>query len=294
MTFEQLVVFVAVAERQHLTKAAEALRLTPSAVSASIKTLENFYNVRLFNRVGRGIELTREGRAFLFEAKETIARARTAEALLSELGGLKTGQIDLQASQTIANYWLPERLLAFATLYPGIGINLRIGNTTTVASAIRAGDAEIGFVEGAFTEQGFAAAAVNSDRMVIVASSRLAGTVDAERLKRLDWIMRESGSGTRSVLEQDLAALGVDPQGLRIRLTLPSNESVLNAVMSGDCVTAMSETVVAPFVAGGRLRVADIELAPRQFTLLRHKERHLSAAAKEFEAFCHTYVVQGT
>lgn len=178
MTFEQLIVFVAVAERQHLTRAAAALRLTPSAVSASIKSLESFYKVRLFDRVGRGIALTREGAAFLKEAKATIARVRAAETLLSELGGLKTGQLDLQASQTIANYWLPSRLLAFSGLYPGIAIHLTIGNTTTVATAVRNGDVELGFVEGAFAEQGFAAAPINSDRLVIVASSRLDGLVE--------------------------------------------------------------------------------------------------------------------
>ncbi len=77
MTFEQLSIFVAVAERQHLTKAAEALRLTPSAVSAAIKVLEGFYNVQLFHRVGRGIELTEAGRVFLDEAKAVLSRAQS-------------------------------------------------------------------------------------------------------------------------------------------------------------------------------------------------------------------------
>ncbi len=80
MTFEQLSIFVAVAERQHLTRGAAAIGLTPSAVSASIKALEGFYNVRLFERVGRGIELTQAGRVFLDEAKATLARARAAWA----------------------------------------------------------------------------------------------------------------------------------------------------------------------------------------------------------------------
>ena len=88
MTFEQLSIFIAVAERQHLTRAAASLGLTPSAVSASIKALESFYNVRLFDRVGRGIELSRDGQFFLKEARETLARVEAAETVLSELGGL--------------------------------------------------------------------------------------------------------------------------------------------------------------------------------------------------------------
>ena len=77
MTLEQLNIFVAVAEREHLTRAATALRLTPSAVSSAIKALENYYGVPLFNRVGRHIELTEAGRLFLAEAKATLARARS-------------------------------------------------------------------------------------------------------------------------------------------------------------------------------------------------------------------------
>lgn len=120
MTFEQLAIFVAVAEREHLTRAAEALRLTPSAVSASIKALEAFYNVQLFQRVGRGIELTQAGRAFLGEARAVLARAEAASLVLSELGSLSRGKLTIHASQTIATYWLPPRLMAFHDRYPGI------------------------------------------------------------------------------------------------------------------------------------------------------------------------------
>lgn len=65
MTFEQLSIFVAVAEREHLTKAAFSIGLTPSAVSSAIRNLETSYGVELFHRVGRRIELTNEGRVFL-------------------------------------------------------------------------------------------------------------------------------------------------------------------------------------------------------------------------------------
>ena len=87
MTFEQLRIFIAVAEREHLTRAAEAIGLTASAVSSAIKNLEAFYNVELFHRVGRNIELTESGRVFLGEAKATLARVRNAELILSEMGG---------------------------------------------------------------------------------------------------------------------------------------------------------------------------------------------------------------
>lgn len=288
MTLDQLAIFVAVAEREHLTRAAAALGLTPSAVSASIKALEAYYNVRLFDRVGRGIELTREGRAFLREAKETLARVKSAEAVLSELGGLRTGRLDVHASQTIANYWLPPRLLRFRQKHPGIEVDLTIGNTATVSAAVMEGAAELGFIEGTIDEPALALLPVMIDKLVIVTAPgrRKAGATEAAELTRLCWIMREPGSGTRAVFEQALAARAIDPRDLQVVLILPSNEAVLTAVRTSDCATALSEVVVAPFVENGQLVVLDIALPPRQFTILRHKERHLTAAAREFEAVC--------
>src|SRR6267378_4302668 len=101
MTLEQLRVFVAVAERQHVTRAAEALNLAQSAVSSAIAGLEARHEVKLFNRVGRGIELTQAGTLFLAEARAVLARAESAELVLSELGGLERGTLVVQASQII-------------------------------------------------------------------------------------------------------------------------------------------------------------------------------------------------
>ena len=75
MTLGQLRVFVAVAERQHMTQAAAALRLAQSAVSASIAALEAEYAVRLFDRVGRNIRLTPEGHILLEEARTMLRQA---------------------------------------------------------------------------------------------------------------------------------------------------------------------------------------------------------------------------
>ena len=79
MTLEQLRIFIAVAERQHMTQAAREINLTQSAASAAIAALEARYAIKLFNRVGRRIELTETGRTFLGEARAVLARAATAQ-----------------------------------------------------------------------------------------------------------------------------------------------------------------------------------------------------------------------
>src|SRR4051812_21868181 len=107
MTLEQLRIFLAVAEREHVTRAAEALNLTQSAVSAAVRALEERHGIALFHRVGRRIELSEAGRIFRNEAERVLARAQAAELVLSELGGARRGTLAVQASQTVASYWLP-------------------------------------------------------------------------------------------------------------------------------------------------------------------------------------------
>lgn len=296
MTLDQLEVFVAVAERQHLTKAALALNLSPSAVSAAVKALEAAHGLALFYRVGRGIELTPSGRRFLGEARETLARARSAERLLDELAGTEKGVVELQASQTIANYWLPLRIMRFRAEHPGIEIKLQLGNTATVTEAVSRGMAEIGFIEGTIDQPVLASRRIASDRLMIVVSSQHHTLsefdsfgdhmIDNDKLLSLSWVMREAGSGTRSVFEAGLRAHGLEADELNIAQTLPSNEAVLSAVRASTAATALSEAVVAPFLDKGDLYALPFSLDLREFTMLRHKERPLSAVAQAFERQC--------
>jgi DNA-binding transcriptional LysR family regulator len=136
MTLEQLRIFIAVAEKQHVTQAARQLNLTQSATSAAIAALETRYAIKLFDRVGRGIVLTQTGRDFLNEARAVVARAKAAAQVLNDLAGLKRGSLNVAASQTVANYWLPPRIEAFRKAHPGIDLHVMIANTEQVAQAV--------------------------------------------------------------------------------------------------------------------------------------------------------------
>ena len=283
MTLDQLRIFVAVAERQHVTRAAEALNLVQSAVSAAIAALEGRHAVKLFHRVGRGIELTEAGRLFLAEARAVLARAEAAEQVLADLSGLRRGTLAIRASQTIAGHWLPRHLVAFRAAYPDIVLRLGIGNTAQAAEAVRTGVAELGFVEGAVEDDGLASLPVAEDRLVLVVrpGHELVGCPQPgpADLSAVSWVLREPGSGTRSALEFALAAAGLAPDALTVALELPSNEAVLAAVAAGAGASVLSEAVVAPSLRTGTLVAVPFGLPARTFRVLRHKERYRSRAA---------------
>jgi DNA-binding transcriptional LysR family regulator len=283
MTLDQLRVFVAVAERQHVTRAAQSLNLAQSAASAAIAALEARHGTKLFHRVGRRVELSEAGRIFLGEARAVLSRAQAAEEVLAELGGLKRGHLRVQASQTISGYWLPRHLVAFRKAYPDVDLHLAIGNTAQVAAAILAGQAELGFVEGEIEEARLSAAQVARDSLLILVGPghRLWGVseVTVADLLASEWVLREVGSGTRSAFEQALSGLGISPDSLRVVLELPSNEAVRAAVEAGLGATCLSASVAAPALEAGLLQRLMFALPDRRFMLLRHKERSLSRAA---------------
>jgi DNA-binding transcriptional LysR family regulator len=284
MTLDQLRVFIAVAERQHVTRAAEALHLAQSAVSAAIAALEGRHGTKLFHRVGRGIELTEAGTLFLTEARAVLARAEAAELVLSDLGALKRGTLTVQASQTIASFWLPRHLVAFRRAHPGIELRLAIGNTSQVAAAVRAGLAQLGFVEGAVDDPMLASRPVARDQLVMVVGPDhpWVGRSDIlpAMLTETDWVLREPGSGTRSEFEEALAGFGIAAGNLPVALELPSNEAVRAAVEAGMGATALSASVAAPSIEAGLLHQVPFALPERQFHVLHHAERLPGRAAE--------------
>ena len=282
MTLEQLRIFAAVADKQHVTQASRELHLTQSATSAAIAALEERYGVKLFDRVGRGIVLTHTGRTFLAEARAVLARAHAAEQVLRDLAGLKMGRLVIGVSQTVANYWLPSRLQAFQAAYPGIDVDVRIANTERVAADLHESQADIGFIEGDIDDSALSVRRIDGDALVIVVGQKhpfaLQRRLPADWMTKTPWILREPGSGTRRMFELALKKRGLGLADLTVQLELASNEAIRTAIESGLCATAISDLVVEKSLAAKMLVRLEGELAKRSFYILRHKERHVSRA----------------
>ncbi|MCM2292507.1 LysR family transcriptional regulator [Allorhizobium sp. BGMRC 0089] len=289
MTLDQLRIFVEVARHQHITKAAKAMNMTQSAVSAAVITLEERHGVALFDRIGRSIVLNQTGEIFLEHALQVLAEAKAAEAALSDLAGLLRGELSVMASQTIGAYWLPSRLAKFHALYPGLSLDVGIGNTEAVADAVQSGRVELGVVEGTVGRPNLSSRIIATDQMIIVVSPAHPWA-EGKKLAHADfakatWVLREAGSGTRLAFETMIAKEKetLKPQVLDVAIVLPGNEAVLGAVKAGMGATLISRSAAQTELASGLLVEANHPPLPRPFFLIRHKERYRSKAADAFE-----------
>lgn len=282
MTLDQLRIFIEVAERGHMTRAAEAIGMSQSAASAAVASLENAYQVKLFDRVGRGIQLTEPGRIFLREARAVLDRASMARSVLQDLAGSPAGPVAIAASQTIATYWLPRRLAAFHAESPRVRLDVVIRNTHEVESAVVEGEVNVGLVEGPTDHPALIREQIDRDQLVlVVAADRPPPPVDASGrpdLRAITWVIREAGSGTRRGLEDLTAREGLAFDELDVSLVLPSNEAVREAIEAGAGATVISRHVVASAIEAGKLTEIPIDLPQREYALVRHRERHATLA----------------
>ena len=284
MTLDQLQIFIAVAEREHVTRAADALGLAPPSVSAAVASLEREFGTKLFHRVGRGIAVTEGGRLLLDEARDLVNRAEAVKLAMREFTGLARGRLAIKASQTIASHFLPPRLVDFHQAYPGVALVVSVGNSTDVVEAIIRGEIELGFVEGPEQDGDprLAVEMIARDDLAMVASANhpwaTRKKLTVEDLTAGKWVLREDGSGTRAAVFKALDALGVPYGNLNITIELPSNEAVLTAVLAGAGATILSARVCADAIEAGTLKHLPVPLAPRAFYAVQHADRYRSRA----------------
>lgn len=297
MTLDQLRIFLAVSEQLHFTRAAEVLYTTQSSVSAAIQNLEESYGVKLFNRVGRRIEITEAGRLLQREANKILEQVDLTERGLRELNNLQRGELKLGSSLTIGNYWLPQRISKFKQQYPGIQISCSLANTAEIIAGTISGLFDLSLVEGEIDEKLHDCLdqemIENDSLLVLVGKSHSWFEVDYVPLPDLletPWVMREFGSGTRAIFEQALKQWGINPNQLDIVLEMNTGEMVKAVVETGVGATVLSELMVKKELQLGSLRsIAVQDLArsqpltiTRSFTLLKHRDRFQTRIAQAF------------
>src|SRR6516164_9928089 len=164
----RLKVFRAVAEQLNFRKAAEHLFLTQPAVTLQIKALENDLGVRLFDRTGGKISLTRQGSVLLTYANKLAELVSEAERELSTDDGKATGELALGASTTIAQYVIPWLLRAFLGENPRVLVSLHSGNTAEIVRLLLEDKISVGLIEGPTRDRGVRTERFMEDELVLI------------------------------------------------------------------------------------------------------------------------------
>ncbi|MGH8981017.1 MAG: LysR family transcriptional regulator [Acidimicrobiales bacterium] len=203
VSFDQLRAFTTVAEHQHVTRAADQLGLSQPSVSHQLKALERALGIALFERVGRGVRLTGDGRALVPAAAAALASLRSLEEAAAARSGLIAGDLVLAASNTVGIYRLPAWAAGFLECYPRVGLRVRIMNTHEAIALLRDAAVDCALVEGPETREGLDELAVETDELVVVAAAghplAAMSRVRSEDLLTHRYLARELGSGTEAL-----------------------------------------------------------------------------------------------
>ncbi|MFQ5988912.1 MAG: selenium metabolism-associated LysR family transcriptional regulator [Candidatus Methylomirabilales bacterium] len=285
MNLSQLKAFLAVAEDRSFSRAAEKLYLSQPAVSKQIQALEEGLGMRLFDRVGRSILLTEAGNILHDHAHIAFQTLEEARETINQLRGLQRGHLRISAASTIGTYMLPQPLGELKAQFPGIEISLAITNKARVVQQVLNHEVELGFVGPPVEPAELEMEEYLLDELVLIMAPthRLAHeeSVAVAQLAEEVFILREQGSGTREIMEEELARARVS---LKKAMELGSTEAIKQAVAANLGVSIVSKFAIALEILQSRLAVArlrELDLR-RQLYIVHHSGRTLSPAAQEF------------
>lgn len=259
----RLKVFFTVANRLSFTKAATELFITQPAVSKHIQELEEQYKIKLFDRNGSKISLTKAGELLLKHTKNIFEIYREIDFDLSALINKQQGTLRLGASTTISQYIIPPLLARFHQKLQDIKVTLLNGNTEQIESSLLNKEIEIGIVEGQSKNQSIKYTKFLKDELVLVCNSKNPlinkQEITKEDLKNMRFLMREQGSGTLEVIEYALKPFEIMLSQLTIEMQLGSTESIKSYLLNSDCVAFISIHAINKELKNNELTIIDVK-----------------------------------
>lgn len=248
LNFHHLHIFHTVAVYGSFSAAAQSLSMTQPAVTMQVQALEEYFGVKLFHRTTKRVELSDAGKALLPYARQAIALMKETEQAMAGYTEMLKGRLQLGASLTIGEYILPRLLGPFAREYPDIMISLKVFNTAQIVEEIMNHQLTFGLVEAPVEHPEIHSDVVLSDELLLIMPPdhplRDVEEPTFEQLLDHPFVLREQGSGTRQVMEQEMRAGGLDPQQLKIVMELGSTGAVKYAVEAGLGLSVLSRSAV--------------------------------------------------
>jgi len=284
MELRQLEYFLAVAETGHFTRAAQEMHVSQPALSQQIKKLETELGTPLFDRLGRGVELTDAGRLLRPRAEQVLAELSDARTAVNELQGLKRGAIRVGTVQTTGEYLIPNAVARFHASHPEVHVSVEERSAPGIEDGLTTGalDLGIGFVTD---DQGDLSVETLFDERLVAIIQQGYPLADAPQqpvsaLADHPLILLPEGFCTRRLIDQAFQAAEMHPL---IRLEMNSIAGILQTVRTTRGVTILPALTLSMTGTEGLQAVALTNPAPRrEVGLLFHKDRHRSAAAQAF------------
>lgn len=286
-TLRQLEVFLATARYENVTRAAEALAMSQSAASGSLRELESQFDVRLFDRLGKRLQLSELGKQLRPLAERLLDQAKGFEQALG--GDDVVGRLQIGGTLTIGNYLAVNMIADFRRLHPEVDIGLHVANTESIAEQVAGFELDMGLIEGELQHPDLNIVHWRGDELVVFAAPdhplAQANSLTDKDLLALPWIVRERGSGTRQAF--DRAMHGILPD-LHIAMELQHTEAIKRAVEADLGVGCLSRICLSDAFKRGTLVPLAVPARDfrREWYLITHREKFHSTALKEWLALC--------
>ncbi len=291
-TLRQIAVFVAVAQAQSVSRAAQALAMSQSAASTALGELERLYSTQLFDRVGKALRVNEQGLALLPQAVELLDRAQAIDSVLAGRSGF--GCLRVGATLTIGNYLAPLILADYLQRHAQSSAQLLVRNTATIIDEVAAYELDLGLIEGECAHPDLVVEPWIDDELAVFCAPGhpLAGKprVSLAELAGEAWIVRERGSGTRQTLDRALAARRAT---IAVRLELEHTEAIKRAVESGLGIGCISRLALREAVRRGSLialETPELDLM-RRFNFVWPRRKFQTAGMRAFVGACRALTV---
>ena len=281
-------VFKEVAEVGNITAAAQALYISQSAVSQSIKQLENDLQTRLFSRNSRGVTLTAEGRMLYEYVRSAMGLLETGEAKLSQTRELQMGQLIIGASDTVTSQFLLPYLDSFHREHPAIHIQIISGRSHKVLGLLRSGKVDIAFASTPTGLTSLETYPCFPTHSIFVAGAGYPCDFDhvysLEEMSAFPLILLERKASSRLYLERFFLQNGLK---LNPEIELGARSLLVDLAAIGFGVAGVTEEFVTRDLESGRLRQlkTSFQIPPRSVDMCMLRDVPQTAAAERFAAF---------
>lgn len=288
MDIRRLEVFCKVVDLGSFTRAAEASLLSQPSVSEHVRALEDQFDEKLIDRLGRRAQPTHAGKILYQYARRIIQLNNEATQAIKQFQGTLSGKLAVGASTIPGAYLLPRRIESFNASHGGVDLMLKIAGTAQVVEEVINGHLELGLVGTRWKDQRIECEALFSDELVLAVYpehpwAQRSSVLPAELLDTT-FILREMGSGTRMEMTKALKGVGVECAHMQVVAEMGSNEAVRQGVRAKIGVAILSSLSVQEDIERGKLVKVPIAglTMPRSFYLIQRHNRQLSPLAAAF------------